>query len=58
MRNYFEKNKFIITGGDGFLGKHVVNYFIKNNVQQENIYVPKSSNYDLRNEDDGKKLLK
>lgn len=58
MRNYFEKNKFIITGGDGFLGKHVVNYFIKNNVPQENIYVPKSSNYDLRNEDDVKKLLK
>ncbi|MEK6889698.1 MAG: NAD-dependent epimerase/dehydratase family protein [Nanoarchaeota archaeon] len=45
--------KFIITGGAGFLGKHVVSLLInKYKVKEANIFIPRSVEYDLRKEKD------
>ena len=58
MISNFKKNKFLITGGNGFLGKHVIKYFISKKIPLENIKVPSTSTYDLRIQSDVKKLLK
>jgi GDP-L-fucose synthase len=55
--NSFIKNKYLITGGHGFLGKHVVDNLIKKGVPLENISIPNSSKIDLRNINDVKKII-
>jgi len=48
------KNKrIIVTGGNGFLGSHIVDYLKENN----NVFVPRSKNYDLTNVNDVKKMF-
>ena len=45
------KNKrIIVTGGAGFLGKHLVKKIIEKGVPKENIFVPNFEEYDLRKE--------
>lgn len=51
--------KFIITGGSGFLGRHLIDLLInKYKVLKSNIFIPRSKEYDLTKESDVDKLFK
>ena len=52
-----DNNKYIITGGNGFLGQHVVKKLIQLKVDRNNILIPRSAKYDLRSLNTVKKLL-
>ncbi len=46
MRNYWKNKNIVITGGNGFLGKHLL-YEIKK-LQPKNVFIPTHSKFDLR----------
>jgi GDP-L-fucose synthase len=50
MSDFFKNRRVVVTGGDGFLGRYVVEGLQKQGC--ENILVPKIENYDLVNIDD------
>jgi len=49
------KSKILVTGGNGFLGKHVIYELTRNGYQ--NVIVPRSVEYDLRNREETKKMF-
>lgn len=55
--NISEK-KFIVTGGAGFLGTMVVEKLIKKGVKKENIFIPRKRDFDLRREEDIKRMFR
>ena len=60
-RGYMDitKERIIITGGAGFLGRHLVSLLVADEcINPNNIYVPRSEEYDLRKEEDADRLFK
>jgi len=54
--NFWKDKRVVITGGNGFLGKHLVAQIEKKG--PKSIFVPKSSEYDLRKYEDCLKVAK
>ncbi|MEB2628203.1 GDP-L-fucose synthase [Peribacillus frigoritolerans] len=50
-----KEKRIVVTGGSGFLGQHVVNNLKKRGCKD--IFIPRSKDYDLRNEIDIKNML-
>ena len=58
MNNFWQNRKILITGGGGFLGKHLIDKLVKLDVKKENIFVPLFEEYDLRKMEDCLKVVK
>lgn len=47
----FSEKRFVVTGGAGFLGSHVCQKLVEFGARKDNIFVPRSIEYDLRSLD-------
>lgn len=57
-RKYWVNKKILLTGGSGFLGKHVYNLLQKKGVDKKNILIPQSADLDLRKRINCQKVTK
>jgi len=58
LYNDFKNLKITVTGGNGFLGRHLVAQLIERGAQKENIYCPTSRECDLRKPQDAAQAVK
>jgi len=58
MENFWENKKVLVTGGEGFLGKYVVEKLQARGVKRGNIFVPVFPDCDLRKSEDCQKAVK
>ncbi len=48
MSNFFSDKKILLTGGSVFVGQHVYKKLLEKGAKKENIFIPRSREYDLR----------
>lgn len=48
--DFFKNKKILLTGGAGFVGKHVLAELLAQGAEEKNIAIPRSSDFDLRKE--------
>ncbi len=58
MDGFFKDNRFLLTGGAGFLGSFIVEKLIKKGVDRKNIRIPRSKDHDLRTWENCKEVVK
>ncbi len=58
MRVNLKNKKILLTGGSGFLGSFVKKELMKRGVKEKNIFIPRSSEFDLRERENCKKVVK
>lgn len=58
MKNFFSDKKILLTGGGGFVGQHVYKKLLEKGVKKENIFIPRSKDYDLRKKEICEKVTK
>ncbi|MEE4195225.1 MAG: NAD-dependent epimerase/dehydratase family protein, partial [Anaerolineae bacterium] len=57
MSEFWHEKRICVTGGAGFLGQAVVKKLTERGVKEENIFIPRSKQYDLVNGDDIDRML-
>jgi len=58
MDNFWKNKKILVTGGAGFLGRHIIRKLKERGVEDKNIFVPIFGDYDLRRFEDCQKAVK